>query len=203
MSTPKMTVTERKIDPVKESAQRAAMRDHTRRMQPGQWVPLPNGESVRVQAQVGFKYPGQKENKMLGRPSEMLISPKPDFESGDRYQWRVRTSADPRDTRPAETANLHRGGRIRYIETDEIDESCEFAVYQEYATPNNKYVTWQSMILCEIVDEQISYDTYRYPVDKALDTVSHLEDNLLGEPGTHIRGKTFTNLEVGDVKQGG
>jgi hypothetical protein len=115
----------------------------------------------------------------------------------------VRTSAEPRDTRPNDTANLHRTGRIRYVEMDELDPDCDFAVVQEFVTQNNRYVTWQSMILCEILDEQVSYDTYRYPIDKGLDNVSNLEASVQGFPETHIGNKAYSQVEVGATKRGG
>jgi hypothetical protein len=214
------TTFERKSDPMRESAQKAAMKQYQRSMQPGQWIGLPNGEAVRVQSHVGFRYPGQKESKMLGTPGvlpitldangnrvgptePLLLDPKPDFDNGDRYQWRVRTSADSRDTRPAETSQLHRAGRIRYVETEELNPNCDFAVVHELSTPNNSYVTWQSMILCEILDEQLAYDAYQYPVDKGLHNVSNLEASVMGEPGTHIANKVETQVEVGATKRGG
>lgn len=204
-----ITATERRIDPQRESLQRALQIDHARRAEPGAWVGLPNGEAVRVQGAVGMKYPGEKASDMLARPRDMMLNPRPDFydqhgrKISDRYQWRVRTSADPKDNRPAETANFHRAGRIRYVETSEVDSRCEFAVYTEYATTNNKYVTYQTLILCEIVDERLGYQTYKGWEDWAINRVTNIEQMVRAEPNTHIDGKTDVSVDIMDTKRGG
>ncbi len=181
---------ETRPNPQRAAIQRAAQREHARKMQPGTWVGLPNGETVRVQGYIGMKYPGEKAADMLGKPHEMLSHPKPAFSAGPRYQWRVRTSAGTYDARPAETASLHRSGKIRYVETKEIDPSCSFAVYDEYATTNNTYVVYKTLILCEILDERHAYQSYRGWEDWALHRVADLEGSTRGERDTHVEGKT-------------
>ena len=207
-----LEVAERKVDATREAVQRAAMLDHARRMEPGQWTPLPNGEQVRVQGAVGMKYPGEKATDMLARPRDMLYSPKADFYTpngqkiGDRYQWRVRTSVEAKDNRPAETANLHRAQRIRYVETSEIDPRSEISVYTEYATANNVYVTYMSLILCEILDERLAYQTYKGWEDRAIARVVNFEDTVRGERelgATRIEGKTEVDVTIKDTRRGG
>lgn len=196
-------VSERKMDPTREALQKAAMIDHQRRLEPGQWVPLGNGESVRVQGNIGMMYPGEDAGAMLARPQDMLIDPKPDFVSGPRYQWRVRTSADPKDDRPAETANRHRSNRIRYVETKEVDQNSQIAVYTEYATANNCYVTYRSLILCEILDEKLAYQTYKGWEDLGLSRVMHLEEEVLSHPDVRIPNKTTGKIDMFDTRRGG
>lgn len=208
---------ERRFDPEREALQRAALKDHARRSAPGEFIPLGNGEFVRVQHNVSLSYPGEKAYAMLGKPENMLIAPKPPFRfgtlpnglprEGPRYKWYVRTSIDPRDDRPAETANLHRSQRIRYVEVSEVDKNSEIAVYTEFATANNTYVTYRSLILAEIMSERLSYETKPAWEDLAIARVSSLPNERLTEPGTHIgnvdRPKAETRVSVKDTRQGG
>lgn len=193
---------ERHVDPTRDSLQRKVQIDHTRRSEPGAWVNLPNGEAVRVQGAVGMKYPGEKATDMLARPQDMMLNPKPAFRNGPRYQWRVRTSSSAADNRPAETANLHRAQRIRYVETNELDPACEFAVYTEYATPNNTYVTYQTLILCEIMDERLAYQTYKGWEDWAIHKVTNIEAETRSQPGTRVVGKTDVSVDIRDPETG-
>jgi hypothetical protein len=208
---------ERRFDPQREAAQRAALRDHARRQAPGEFIPLGNGEFVRVQHNVNLSYPGEKAYAMLGEPEKMLIKAKPPFQfgvlpngkprEGPRYKWFVRTSIDPRDDRPAETANLHRSQRIRYVEVSEVDKNSPIAVYTEFATANNTYVTYRSLILAEIMSERLSYESKPAWEDLAIARVSSLPNERLTEPGTHIgnadRPKAETRVSVKDTRQGG
>lgn len=194
---------ERRIDPGREALQHAAMLDHQRRIEPGQWIQLPNGEAVKMSGFVGMKYPGETAAEMLSRPQDMLLNPMPRYSSGPRYTWKVRTSADARDGRPAETANLHRGGRIRYVETNEIDPNSPIAVYTEYATANNVYVTWQTLILCEILDETLSYQQSKAWEDLSVSRVMNLESEVLAHPDTRISNKTTAEVKIEATRRGG
>lgn len=202
-SAPQEMQVERKFNPEKEAIQKAAMRDYTARMQPGQWVPLANGEQVRVSGYVGMKYPGEKVDHMLGRPQDMLLNPKPDYHGGHRYIWRVRTSPDARDIRPAETAALHRAQRIRYVEVQEVNPDSEIALYTPFTTTDGVYVTWQTNILCEIMDQRLAYEMYKGWEDLGIQRVMDLNENVYAEPGTHLGNKTGTKVEISNIKRGG
>ena len=204
---------ERRIDAHRAALQRAAQADHARRMDPASWTPLPNGEFVRNRASIGFKHPGQKVVDMMTRPADMILREyrKPEFtrydenlrkdvQCGHRYVWMVRIEPSKEQRRDAETSNLHRGGRIRYVETKEINPDCDFAVYTPYATVNNEYVTHAEFILCEIQDPQLAYDMGPAWVDYALSRVQELPDVVRGEPDTHLEN-TDVSVELSNTRQ--
>ena len=188
------------------AAQRAAMQEFMRQRRPGAYAPLPNGQMVEVRGSVIHKYPGAKKTILLADPAR-IIAPEhrrapwgPDM---PRYQWRCRTdvSAARRDL---ETHMLHRQGKIRYVEIEEIDRESDFAIIEEYQSPGqNVYVIVDSLILCEILDPTHSYDKYTYWTDLALDNVSSLPKTVLGFPETHLGEIAGVAVTRKDAKQGG
>lgn len=197
-----LTITDRRDDPERAAAQRAAVLDYQRRQDPRSWTPLPNGEMIRVQGAVAPDYPGEVASLMLANPRGMLSRPNPDYEAitggvsriFPRYVWRVYKAINPADNRPAETSNLHRGNRIRYVETAEIDPDCEYAVYTEYATASNKYVSYNTMILCEILDPKLVYQKMKGWEDQGIARASQLQDTVRGERGTRIPNVTEVDV---------
>jgi len=236
-------VVETLFDPGREALARAAALDYQVRQNPAEWTRLPNGNAVRIQPGMPFKYPGDETHPMLDHPAgiwndaqvvkglapwrlmrdennettSMLASPKPPylFEGipSPRYGWFVRTPAVKDDRRPAETAREHGRGRIRYIEVAELDRQCPFAMYEEYATPNNVYVTTGSMILAEIMDPRLSYQKYKGWDDQAIERVRTVDRTVQTSPSvmtdagpvsTHIPGKTvMESTGPSDSKRGG
>lgn len=180
----------------RETAHKVALQEWQIKQDPGAYVRLANGAAVRIQPGIAPGYPGEKAGKMLGNPEGMLLNPKPPFTCGPRYQWRVRTSVDPRDNRPAETANLSRAHKIRFIEESEINPDCPYAVYTELSG----MVTYQSQVLCEIMDPNIAYEGYKAWEDLALYRQRGIVQQLpttptvMSESGsmmpTHVPGKT-------------
>lgn len=193
-----LIVSERRNDPEREAIRRAAAIDHARRMEPGAWMPLPNGEAIRVQGMMMPSYPGEDATMMLAWPRGMLLEPKPDYGTVTggvrrifpRYSWRIRVSTAKDDLRPAETANLHRGDRIRYVETSEIDDRCEFAVYTALPVGQNEYVTFGSMILCEILDPKLVYQKFQGWEDVGIGRAADLQSTVRAEPDTHVEDVT-------------
>lgn len=206
------------FDPVRESAQKAAMTDWQVRQNPAEWTRLANGAAVRIQPGVMPSYiEGSPEADMMSKPVQM-ISPeyrKPDYVGrdgrlvGHRYQWRVFKTIDAKDMRPQLTSNLHRSGRIRYVETYEIDKQCPFAVYTEHTTGENKYVSHMSMILCEVMDPRLAYDTFKRHEDIALQRAMSASRDIPNSPSlgdgltTASPGKFGINLSVGETRTGG
>lgn len=172
---------ETQIDHRAESVRRASLADWQARQSPGEYMRLGNGAVVKVQPGIAPHYDTnaeeRKEAEMLGRCDELIHERfrKGPFIAGDgsklgeRYRWLVFKSLDPKDNRPAETANWHKGSRIRYVEADEIDTNCSFAVYTEHPAGDRTYVTHMSMILAEILDPRIAYMRGKAMEDKALD----------------------------------
>lgn len=199
---------ERGFDPQREELKRKQQLDWLARQNPGEWVDLPNGERVKVQPGMPFKYPGDETHPMFDHPggiwntkevvergaqwhlahdsngdtTSILAQPKPPFVFGGidshRYGWFVRTPAVRDDRRPAETASLHRQERIRYIETSEVDKHSPIAIYEEHATPNNTYVTSGTMILAEIMDPKLSYQKYKGWDDLAIRRVMTIPETI-------------------------
>jgi hypothetical protein len=197
-----------KADPVwnaeREQANKAAQMDYARKMAPGQYAPLPNGQMVEVKGAIVHKFYGAKRNMMMAQPEGILRDPKPPFGEGlPRYQWRIRTELSQSGlARDRETNQMHASGRIRYVETDEVNQHCEYAVNEEYATANNTYVTCQSFILCEIMDPNLAYDTYKYPVDSALQRLTNLPAEVAEMPETRIGDKAASQVRVINSKRG-
>lgn len=229
---------ERLFDPHREAIKRAQEKDYLRRQNPDQWVGLPNGESVLIQPGTTFMYPGDKTHPMLDHPgglwrriggqwnlmsdengdtTSILNHPKPPFDFGGvdspRYAWFVRMPAVKDDHRPAETAQLHRGERIRYIEVAEVDKHSPIAIFEEYATPNNVYVTSGTMICAEILDPKLSYQKYKGWDDMAIQRVMSIPETVGSSPSvvtdagplmTHVRNKTVTVVDgPKEVRTGG
>jgi hypothetical protein len=199
---------EPQISVEQRNAQQAALRDHLRRANPSKYSPLPNGHMVEVRGRVIHKYPGAKKTIMLADPARIIDRAfrKPNFGADmPRYQWRCRTDVSTA-RRDLETAQLHRQGRIRYVEVGEIDRNSEFAVIDEYAVPGpsgNVYVIVDTMILCEILDPEHCYEKYKFWTDLALENVSSLPQTVLSFNDTHIGQKTTTVVTQKDVRQGG
>lgn len=164
--------TEQQWNPTREAVQKAALKDHQRRMNPGQYVPLPNSEFVRVQqAMPGHWYPGEKTDRMMGNPELILIDAKPGWhERMPRYYWAIREDTVKHGGTPrhALTQHLKRAGRIRYIEESEVNPGSPYAVYEVLQMGETKYVISGSMILCEILDPKLSYQMYKGWDDQAL-----------------------------------
>jgi len=229
---------ERMVDPQREALQRAAVLDYQVRQNPEEWTRLPNGNAVRIQPGMPFKYPGDVTHPMMDHPgglwrrsggrwyflhdendetTSLLKEPKPPFDFGGvdspRYIWLVRTPAVKDDRRPAETAALHRQGKIRYIETAEVDPKSPIAIFEEYATPNNVYVTSGTMILAEILDARLSYQKYKGWDDMAIQRVMNVAQTISSSPSvmtdagpvtTHIENKTVTKVDgPSEVRRGG
>jgi hypothetical protein len=204
-------------DPKAEAIQRAAMADWQARQYPGEYVRLANGAVVRVQPGIAPHYDineeERKEANMLGRTAELISREyrKPDYLSapnqmgerellGYRYRWMVFKSLDPKDGRAAETANLHRGRRIRYVEVPEIDDACPFAVYTEHPAGDRVYVTYMSMILVEVLDPRLAYMHFKAVTDKALDRLRTAPRDIPNSPSlgeqlvTAVPGKAGINF---------
>ena len=101
---------------------------------------------------------------------------------------------------------LHKQGKIRYVEIGEIDRESPFAVVEEYAVPgpnNNVYVIMDTMILCEIMDPEHSYEKYGYWEDLALSFSENLPEQVLAQPETHIGDKAGIAVKRGNVGKGG
>jgi hypothetical protein len=213
------------VDPRRESIQKAAYTDWQIRQNPGEWLRLANGAAVRVQPGIMPGYETKPlEAEMLGHPggewfvenqrllmkkeSSMLVETKPPFFNkygelvGPRYAWRVFNGLDPRDYRTAETKNLHRGNKIRYVETSEIDPHCSFAVHTEHPAGDTKYVTHMSMILVEILDPMLAYKMHKQYEDKAIQRAMNAPIDIAGSPSlgdgliTSVPGKFGTKLVV-------
>jgi hypothetical protein len=177
-----------------EALRAAAMADWQAKQNPGEWVRLGNGAIVRAQPGIAPHYDineeERKEANMLGRMAEMILPRyrKPAFLAQDgsllgyRYRWLVFKSLDPKDSRPAETANLHRGNKIRYVEVPEIDDDCPFAVYTEHPAGDRSYVTHMSLILAEILDPRLAYMHFRAMEDKALDRLKSAPRDVSQSP---------------------
>ena len=221
-------------DPRLESIQSAARRDWEVRQNPDEWVRLANGAAVRVQPGLMPSYEiTPKETKMLGHPGgfwvvedrKLMMVPgtnmirkdalKPPYYDqygqliGPRYCWRIYNSLDPKDMRTAETRQLHRGKKIRYVEVSEIDRDCPFAVYTELPAGDTAYVQYFSQILCEVLDPELAYKMHKQPEDRAIQTAKRAPLDIANSPSlgeglvTSIPGRVGMNLNVTETKTGG
>jgi hypothetical protein len=194
---------ERRINPAMESAQRAAQIDHQRRMQGGTWADMPNGQAFRIPPHIPPAYDeDSKVAKMLAAPHLLLLSPKPAWRTGPRYQWRVNKATGPEQQRVAnETHRDIRAGSVRKVARIECDPQSPFALYDSYSALDVD-VTYDSLILVEIMDERLTYQRYKHPEDKAIRNVVDLPQTVASEKGTSV-GPYATGLKQMEVRQGG
>lgn len=222
-------------DPRAKAINEAARRDYFVRQNPGEWVRLGNGAAVRAQPGMMPSYDiTPKETKMLGHPggvwivesNRLMMVPqtsmilkhalKPPYYDqygeliGPRYAWRIYNTLDPKDSRTAETKQLHRmKNKIRYVEVNEIDKDCPFAVFVELPAGDTAYVQYFSQILCEILDVNLAYTMHKQGLDRAVERSRSAPRDIAQSPSlgdglvTSVPGKFGTNLEVKEIRQGG
>lgn len=205
-----------KADPTRATSQRKLSQMKAYENEPGAWASLPNGEMVRRQRYLGGgrMYPGEVTTDLLARPGEMLLERNQDFCVGyrgdapvfsPRYAWMVRVEMANSDRhRDNETAHLHKQGRIRYVETKEVDPNCRFASHDSYSTANFQYVTYRNLILVEILDPELSYQKYIGFEDYAIDRVTELPAQVSSFADTRYGSKAGIELRGPlDARAGG
>ena len=189
-------------DPAMETAQRAALVDHQRRNAGGTWADMPNGQAFRVAPHIAPSFEESRgEALMLSRPEAMLLSPKPPWRSGPRYQWRVFKATGPEQQRLAnETARDSRSMRVRPVQKTEVNNDSPLALYDNFELEPD--VVYNSLKLYEVMDERLVFAKYKAPEDRAIANVAQLPQTVLGHPDTHD-GRNAVNVKQTDVRQGG